>query len=243
MVSSEAAQRVRVPLLRAQWRQQAFLHWPYPPEDIQAILPNGLVVDQYDGAAWVSLTPFLMADLRPLGISPLPALAASPFPETNLRTYVRAPGGRHGVWFLSIEVGSAMMLAARTVGAPYHLGDLSVLAYDGTVSYGGSRRGGEPTYRLIVRPGATIDPSEREVWLTSRWRAYTHRLGVLWETPIWHEPWSLHEATLEEFHETLTPAAGISAPAGDPSVTFSEGVRHVRLGISRPLRPGEADPG
>ncbi|MFG3015643.1 DUF2071 domain-containing protein [Streptomyces cinerochromogenes] len=89
-----------MPALRAGWLTQTFLHWSYAPELIQRLLPDGLTVDTYDGHAWVGLTPFVMADVRPPG-SPV-ALAA--FPETNLRTYVRGPGGREGLWFLSIEV-------------------------------------------------------------------------------------------------------------------------------------------
>jgi len=91
---------------------------------VQVLLPPGLLVDEYD-MAWVRLTPFLMADLRP-AVVPIKTRFTS-FPETNLRTYVRRPNGRDGIWFLSLEVGSATMLAARcAVGAPYHLSDLSV---------------------------------------------------------------------------------------------------------------------
>jgi uncharacterized protein len=51
-------------------------------------------VDEYDGMAWVSLTPFLMAAVRPAGVPIEPGF--STFPETNLRTYVRRPDGRDG---------------------------------------------------------------------------------------------------------------------------------------------------
>lgn len=246
VVSDEAERRVRVPVLRAEWLTQAFIHWPYQPDHVQALLPDGLAADQHDGAAWVSLTPFVMANLRPLGLSVSvpPRLAQShrvfpkTFPETNLRTYVRGPDGRDGLWFLSNEVGSALMLGAWTLGVPYHLGDLSVSASDDVVSYVGSRRGGWPSYRLVMRPGEAITPSDRDVWLTSRWRAYSRRLGVIWQTPVDHEPWQLADATVESLRETLTTAAGLPEPDGEPVVHFSSGVHRVRLGISRPLRRG-----
>jgi hypothetical protein len=227
-------------VLKARWLTQTFVHWPFPPEKIQELLPQGLVVDQYDETAWVTLTPFLMADVRPPGVPPVPKFMT--FPETNLRTYVHRPNGRDGVWMLSIEVASVMMLAAgRVVGAPYHLGDLSLSEHGGTVVYAGTRRGGEPGYHLVIRPGQRIRPSDRDVWLTSRWRAYTRRLGVLFETPVEHEPWPLSSGVIEQESETLVSSAGLPAPAGDPVVHFSEGVRDVRVGGPRPLLGQRAD--
>ncbi|WP_244204102.1 YqjF family protein [Streptomyces africanus] len=227
---------MRVPALRAGWVRQTFVHWAFPPDAVQALLPGGLVVDEYEGAAWVGLTPFVMADVRP---SPVPAVVPGlpTFAETNLRTFVQRRDGTDGLWFLSIEVACPLMLAARAVGAPYHPGVLSVSLDGDTVSYAGSRRTGEAAYRLVVRPGTPITPTERDVWLTSRWRAYTRRFGMLWETPVEHEPWPLADAAVDVLEETLTTAAGLPAPTAEPVVHFSEGVRHVRLGVSRPRVP------
>lgn len=243
MVAYEAEHRVRLPAVRAGWLTQTFVHWAYPPEAVGALLPEGLTVDEYDGAAWVGLTPFVMADLRPHGVpAALPGLPT--FAETNLRTYVRHRDGRDGLWFLSIEVASPLMLAARVIGAPYHPGTLSVSDEGDTVAYAGSRGTGGPSYRLVVRPGDPIEPTERDVWLTSRWRAYTRSLGLLWETPVEHEPWPLAGAAADVVEETLTTAAGLSPPEGEPLVHFSQGVRDVRLGPTRPCAPaGDAGNG
>jgi uncharacterized protein YqjF (DUF2071 family) len=204
---------------------------------VQALLPRGLLVDVYDGMAWVSLTPFVMAGVRLAGVPVEPGF--STFPETNVRTYVRRPEGRDGIWFLSLEVGSAVMLAARyTVGAPYHLGDLSVSEYDGAVTYAGARRGGEPSYHLVVRPGDPIEPSDRDIWLTGRWRAYTTRFGVLFEIPVEHEPWPLATGVIEQLTETVVSSTGLPAPHGDPLVHFSTGVRNVHLAAPRPVLGG-----
>jgi hypothetical protein len=234
MPSATPEERAWPPVLKAGWLKVTFVHWPYRPVDVQRILPRGLLVDEYDDAAWVSLTPLLMAGVRPAGVPVEPGVTT--FPETNLRTYVRRPNGRDGVWFLSLEVASAVMLAARyAVGAPYHLGDLSVSEHGGTVVYAGARRGGEPSYHLVVRPGDRIQPSDRDIWLTSRWRGYTRRFGILFETPVEHEPWPLSGGSIEQFSETLLSSAGLPAPGDEPVVHFSEGVRDVRLGASRPL--------
>ncbi|MGW5664435.1 YqjF family protein [Streptomyces sp. NPDC003758] len=236
MVSLAAEQRVHLPALAAGWLTQTFVHWPFRTDQVQRLLPEGLTVDEYEGAAWVSFTPFLMADVRP-AVLPGATPGLPTFPETNLRTYVRGPDGRDGLWFLSIEVGNPLMLAARAVGAPYNPGRLS-LTHDGdVVRYSGARRGGSPSYEVAVRPGRPLTPTQRDIWLTSRWRAYTRRLGMLWETPVEHEPWSLRAAVLERFEETVTRAAGLPPPEAEPVVHFSEGVRQVRMGASRPLSP------
>jgi len=233
VVQQEAEQRVGVPVLRAGWVRQTFVHWRYPPDVVQALLPEGLVVDEYEDAAWVGLTPFVMTGVRP-ALVPAVVPGLPPFAETNLRTYVRDRDGRDGLWFLTIEVACPLMLAAQAVGVPYHPGILRASTAGDAVRYEGSRLGGGPSYRLLVRPGASLRPAARDIWLTSRWRAYTRRLGLLWETPVEHEPWPLADATIDALEETLTTEVGLHAPAGEPLVHYSDGVRRVRVGPTLP---------
>ncbi|MFF8772166.1 YqjF family protein [Kitasatospora sp. NPDC015120] len=237
VVSYEPEQRVVFAALRSGWLSQTFVHWAYEPEQVQPLLPDGLEVDVFERAAWVSLTPFVMARVRPWGV---PGDGRT-FLETNLRTYVRRPDRSCGLWFLSLEVDCAAMLAARAVGVPYHLGRLGLSRQGGALAYTGRRNGEGVSYRLAVRPGARITSTALDIWLTSRWRAYTRRLGALWQTPVEHRPWPLREATLDSLHETLTGAAGLPAPRDEPLVRFSDGVEPVHLGLSRPasaLAPG-----
>lgn len=246
MVSRTAEHHISVPLLRTSWETLTFVHWRCPPERIQALLPNGLTVDVYDGAAWVGLTPFVMSNMRPLGVPDLPGslpvlpraskptrlVDVSSTPETNLRTYVRGPDGRDGLWFLSLDIGTAALAAAlrATVGAPYHKACLTVRRQADTVAYTGARAGAGPSFRLQVRPGEPLEPSDFEVWLTSRWRAYTTHLGRLLVTPVEHEPWPLRDARLVVIDQNLTDSVGLGDLPAPPLVHFSDGVRKVRLG-------------
>src|SRR5438270_2493200 len=96
-----------------QWRAMTFLHWAYDPGQLRALVPPELDLDTWDGKAWVSVTPFLMVDFRLPGLPPVPGL--STFPETNVRTYVRGPGGRDGIWFFSLEADSLATVVSASM--------------------------------------------------------------------------------------------------------------------------------
>jgi len=38
--------------MKQQWRDLAYIHWEYEPEEVQALLPAGIEVDTFDGKAW-----------------------------------------------------------------------------------------------------------------------------------------------------------------------------------------------
>ena len=48
------------PVMRQRWERLSFLHWPYDPAVVQGLLPEGLHIEPFDGAAWVGLVPFFM---------------------------------------------------------------------------------------------------------------------------------------------------------------------------------------
>lgn len=251
MASVDAEELVRVPTLVSSWLEMTFVHWRISAERLQPLLPAGLTVDEYDGSGWLGLTPFLMSDLRPFGFPgaevPCRALSAisadlrppgrfdpSRTPETNLRTYVRGPDGRDGLWFLTLEVGNPLLaLGVRwAVGAPYHAAQLQLDHTGNLVTYAGRRRNG-PRYDIAVRSGEQIDPAGLDVWLTGRWRAYTTRGRQLVVTPVQHEPWPLQVAYLEHLEETFADHLRLGQLTGEPLVHFSRGVRHVRIGVPR----------
>ncbi|MFJ3202869.1 YqjF family protein [Streptomyces sp. NPDC086989] len=225
-----AAPAVRLPVLSMHWRLQAFVHWPYRSQDLQALLPPGLEPDLYDGRAWVSLTPFVMSAVRVCGLPMVP----DTFPETNLRTYVRHPGGPSGLWFLSLEVTQPLLLAARLLGIPYRLAGLTVAPDGPDCRYTGSRRPSGPEYDLVVRNAGTAAAAPLDLWLTERFHAYSLCAGRLWRTPVRHEPWPLYRASVLSLAQSLTRASGLPDPCAEPLAHASPGVGPVALGPARP---------
>ncbi|NCX05723.1 MAG: DUF2071 domain-containing protein, partial [Actinobacteria bacterium] len=49
--------------MKQQWQELAYIHWRYDASVVQALLPEGLEVDTFDGSAWVGLIPFSMRNI------------------------------------------------------------------------------------------------------------------------------------------------------------------------------------
>ena len=239
------APTVARPLMHHYWRHVSFLHWRYPPEIVQRFLPRGLRVETYDGAAWVSLVPFLMDEVRPPGLPAMPWV--SRFPETNVRTYVQGPDGNSGIWFFSLDAAHLdPVLGGRLgYGLPYMWADMSVTPRENRYSYASRRRWPGPRgarCRVEVEWGdEAIDPDELDHFLTARYWLYTVVAGRLATAPAAHGPWPLRRANLVSVDETLVQAPGLPAPQGPPIVHASPGVR-VRIGAWHKVNGQERNP-
>ena len=236
MAGREPEEQVPVPITLQRWRDMTFLHWSYDPDVLAGLLPPGLEPDVHDGRAWVGMTPFVMDAIRPPVGPAVPGL--STFPETNVRTYVRGPGGVDGLWFLTLEADNlALVLGARAFyGVPYRWAAMKVDRDGDRVVYR-SRRRSSPTagHHVVVRPlpGDGWEPGPLDHWLTGRWRAWTSLAGRLASVAVRHSPWPLGRAEVLDLDEDLVVASGLPAPDGPPLVHFSPGVDDVRLGRPR----------
>lgn len=217
-----------------QWQDLAYIHWRYPIEEIQALLPIGVEVDSFDGSAWVGLIPFSM---RNIGLPRMPAVPYfGSFPEVNVRTYVRR-NGIPGVWFFSLDVNRFLpaLVARVSYFLPYCWGKASNKRTDSTLETEVRRRWpSRASTSIRVSIGNPIEtPDELSVFLSARWGLYSRGIGKgVRYAPVDHERWPLWTARLESLNDTLLTAAGLSAPLGDPHVMFSPGVS-VRIGLPR----------
>ena len=100
------------------WRRLFFAHWRVNSAALRPLVPDPLSIDDYDGSAYISLTPFVIEAARPFGAPPAVGLR---FPETNVRTYVRLHGDEPGVYFLSMGAASLLAVtgARAGLGLPY----------------------------------------------------------------------------------------------------------------------------
>ena len=238
---------VAQPVMLHEWCNLTFLHWRYQPSVVQRLLPLGLEVGTFDRSAWVGLVPFEMV-VTPPTRHEVPWL--SRFPETNVRTYVRAADGSTGVWFLSLDAArlAAVVTARSTYRLPYYWSAMSVRSKPLRVQYRSKRRWpGRRGARsaVTVDIGAPFGDDELgalDHWLTARFRLYAATRGGIRTARAAHPPWPLYRADVVHLDDELVVAAGLPAPIGDPLVHWSPGVAvdiglPEHLGLPKHLQP------
>jgi uncharacterized protein YqjF (DUF2071 family) len=239
-ISPDPIHRIERPVMHMGWFDLAFLHWRLEPAELSRVLPDGVEPDLFDGSAWVGLIPFSMEAIRFPGLPVIPYV--SRFPETNVRTYVRGPDGGEGIWFFSLDVNRLLpaLVARGSYRLPYCWGPMSIERSGARIRYRGHRRWPAPAgpgSDVVVEVGDWIGPGdvdELEHWLTARWSLYSRFGSRILTAPVEHRRWPLRRARLIGLDQDIVQAAGLPAPAGDPHVLFSPGVR-VQVGRPRPV--------
>jgi uncharacterized protein len=229
------------PVMRQRWQQLTFVHWPFEPEQVQRLLPPGLVADLFDGAAWVGLVPFFMNVGTARGRQ-LPWV--SRFCETNVRTYVHDRAGLPGIWFFSLDAArlGAVAVARATYRLPYYWSAMRIVRQGQEISYWCRRRLPGPAgltsqVRIeIGEPYAAGELAARDHFLTARWTLFSPALGPDDRPGLaraCHDPWPLHRAEAHAVDDHLLAAAGLPPVRDEPLVHYSPG---VDVAISRPER-------
>jgi uncharacterized protein YqjF (DUF2071 family) len=207
------------------WEDLLFAHWRVSIESLRERIPSPLVLDLFDGQAFVGLVPFVMTGVHARGLPALPGLAR--FPELNLRTYVRL-NEHAGVFFFSLDADNApAVVTARTFyRLPYHAAAMSAERRGEWIQYRSRRRHGNAEFVARYRPVGDVfvpRPGSLEHFLTERYALFTVlRDGRALRADIHHPPWRLRAAELEIERNTVSEAAGIVLPAGPPLLHFSE---------------------
>jgi len=190
------------------WQDLLFAHWQLPASVVRANVPGELPLDEFEGSAWVGVTPFRLTGLRARWMYPLPGLSA--FPELNVRTYVTL-GGKPGIYFFSLDAGSALavMAARRFYRLPYFWSEMSARSQGDEIEYR-SRRRGNAGARFAARyrpegPELRTRPGTLEHFLTERYCLYAIDEGVVLRADIHHPPWPLQAAAATLHENTMSP--------------------------------------
>jgi uncharacterized protein YqjF (DUF2071 family) len=205
------------------WEDLLFVHYRVPAEALARHVPQGLEIDQHDGAAWLGVTPFVITGFRLRGTVPLPVV--STFPELNARTYVTAED-KPGIWFFSLDTSSRIAVegARRAYKLPYFHARISVGRRDGWIEYESERAGGEDRrFAARYRPSGpvfTAQPGSLEHFLAERYCLYALDHGSLHRADIHHPPWPLQEAEAEIAVNTMAPP-GLELPPERPLLHFA----------------------
>lgn len=202
------------------WEDLLFAHWRVPADVVREHVPAGLEVEQHDGSAWVTVSPFRLTGLRARGTLPLPYVSS--FLELNVRTYVTRDG-KPGIWFFSLDASSraAVEVARRTYRLPYFHARMSAAKRGEWIDYECARLS-EPgrVFSGSYRPAGAVfngEPGSLESFLVERYCLYAEYRGVLHRADIHHEPWDIQPA---EARIELASIAPFELP-GEPLVHFS----------------------
>lgn len=224
------------------WRDLLFAHWPVSAPSLRRLIPAGLTLQEFEGQAWVGITPFVLAGLRPRAMPAIPGL--SRFPEINVRTYVTA-GAKPGVFFFSLDAGSTLaVIAARALySLPYFRARFTVRADRGRIVYSSrriGRRAPPAEFVAAYHPTAEADfarPGTLTHWLTERYCLYAvDGRGGLHRAEIDHPPWPLQPAEAAIQRNTMTAALGLELPDVAPLVHFAARV-DVHVWLPESVRP------
>jgi len=219
-------------LMRQRWNDLLFAHWRVPAASIEPLVPEGLLVDTFQGSAWVGAMPFWMDRIKVRGVPPIPG--ARSFPDLIFRTYVReerteTPG------FLCLSVDSSNLLAVMAGKAffhlPYHSAEMHIeqrterefdfysrRRFTGQpVLFKARYRGLGPSQRL-----AELRPGTLEYFLMERSCLFSRdRAGDPVRANLHQASWSLEEAEAAIELNGLASAMGIRLPDQEPVLHYS----------------------
>jgi uncharacterized protein YqjF (DUF2071 family) len=226
------------------WSHLLFLHWRLDPAPVQSALPHGLILDTYDGSAWIGVVPFFMHDIRPWWFPTLPRI--SNFLELNLRTYVRDENGTPGVWFFTLDCNQplAVWWARTWFKLPYFHSRMKAVIdpLSTQVRFESSRRNTDPALTChyeyqAVGPIRHAAPGSLEFFLVERYILFSDLgQGRIASGQVHHVPYPLRDVNVTNFDDHLLWLNGLSSAGHFDHAVYSPGV-NVEIFPLKPLQP------
>ena len=217
--------------VRQDWLHLSFLHWETDPGLLQALLPEPLKLDTYEGKAYIGLVPFLMDNVRPRFLPCVPGV--SRFPELNIRTYVTL-GEKPGVFFFSLDADSwtAVWIGKKAFHLPYFSAEIRFETDDSGVRFESQRRGlslGEEAFSGTFSGSGDIYYAEKgslEYFLTERYCFYAEIRGVgVVRSDVAHKPWPIRKGLAQIEVNSMVGRYGVEANRTPDLVHSTPGVQ------------------
>jgi uncharacterized protein YqjF (DUF2071 family) len=209
---------------RQSWCDLLFAHWPIPADQLRAVVPSSLTLQQFDRTAWVGVVPFRMEGVMRRPLPDLPWLSA--FPEMNVRTYVERDG-KPGVWFFSLDAsnGLAVWAAKRFFHLPYFKAAMTVVRRGDTIEYVSRRASSDATFEAQYAPDGPpyrSTPGTLEHWLTERYCLYAESPDRrIFRAEVHHRPWPLQRARADIRRNTMLSSQGVHISDSAPLLHFA----------------------
>lgn len=231
--------------LSQNWLDLLFAHYPVPPSALQALVPDALEIDTFEGQSWIGVVPFRMTGIR---VWPFPSVpGTSAFLELNLRLYVRYQD-RPGVWFISLDASNTLAVhtARWLFDLPYHRAGMRMETRGDTFRFWSDRPARTLRPRLSADPPSPVrveftaeyTPTGPEFlaargslehFLTERYCLYSlSPRGRICRSEVHHAPWPLRVARGHVDAKGLLAATGLEPYASQPPLLhFSRGVSTI----------------
>lgn len=223
--------RPRHPFLTARWANVGLMSFPVPDAVLLSRLPAGLVLDRWQGKAFVSLVAFDFEDTRVGGVA-WPGFTR--FPEVNLRFYVRE-GDRRGVVFIGELVPSRVvaLLARLLYNEPYRVARLRSatevepdrIRVVHEFAWAGRRQSIQIEGRRPPEP--TAEAGAAHFFKEHAWGYGTDRRGGLLRYAVEHPPWRVYPGATArvdlDFRAVYGPEWAFLTGLAPDHVIFAEG--------------------
>jgi uncharacterized protein YqjF (DUF2071 family) len=196
------------------WENLLFAHWRVPYDVLRRKIPQSLVLETFEGDAWIGIVPFHLSFLGPRWVWQTFSLDSL---ELNVRTYVSAEG-KPGVWFFSLDAASLLAVIGARIGfhLPYFWAEMTMKSSENRVEYFSHRRhpGAAPaTFQGTYGPIGEVfraRPGSLDEWLTERYCLYSqNRAGHIYRCEIAHVRWPLQPAEASLDANALGHAHGL----------------------------------
>jgi uncharacterized protein YqjF (DUF2071 family) len=207
--------------MKQQWHDLLFAHWRVPVEALRPVVHPAIPIDEFDGSAWIGVTPFKVEGFRPRWLPPPPAISS--FLECNVRTYATI-GGKPGIWFFSLDAESRLAVrgARRFWRLPYFLAEME--AGERYSTRRASADGPPAELEIEYAPAGGVfeaQPGTLDHFLTERYCLYTvDDAGRVMRGDIDHPPWPLQPAEARVHRNTMGDQIGVDL-AGEPLLHFA----------------------